>query len=292
MSTVIIPYKTIFITQPTGDGGILIENNFKTLADLDSVKTTQIANITANYSLKTETQVVANNLSAETIARIAGDNSLQSNLTSSIDNTMFVIGELSGTVNGIFNSLATYVISAGAISGDNLYLSSDAYSMGERLARISEVGGSQTAASSANAFVQSSAFTIEASGNIMNYVSTGSVTYKQISYDAADVSNTISPSGDFDVLILTNCVNPLSFGTPVNMSEGQQTKIILEPSSPGASIYVTFPANGYTSITETLFNSLWNSTGVKPAAAMFEYTKINSLAGKICTVNYTSLEAV
>jgi hypothetical protein len=194
-----------------------------------------------------------------------------------------------------------------------IVLTADAYSRGERLARISEIGGpgggtaeasanalaqsfTITCAASANAYVQSLAVTVEASANIMNFVEnrpTGSVTYSQISYDAADLSNTITPSGNFNLLVITNCANPLTFGTPVNMSNGQAVKIILEVPSPGSSsLNVTLPTSGYSSITQALFDSLWISTGPKPFAAMFEYTKMNTLSGKVCSVNYISLEAL
>ena len=90
-------YKTIFISQPTGEGGVLIQNNFKTLADLDESKTSQIANITGNYSKKIETQIVIDNLNSEIGARIQGDTtvynaslnisgSLQSQITKNLIN--------------------------------------------------------------------------------------------------------------------------------------------------------------------------------------------------------------
>lgn len=287
------PYKDIFISQPTGEGGVLINNNFKTLADDNYEKTTQIANITANYSLKTETQVVANNLSAEIASRIESDNTVFNSLNSTILN---VSGEIQGQIDQLYVNFSSTIISGASISGDNLYLVGNAYSMGERLARISEVGGSQAFAASANAYIQSVAVTTEASGNIMNYVSnlpTGSVTYNQITYDATDLTDVIAPSGNFNLLIIKNCASPLTFGTPVNMSNGQTVKIILEPPSPGSSMYVTMPVSGYSSITQALFDSLWTSTGTKPAAAMFEYTKLNSAEStKICSVVYTSLESI
>ena len=82
----IVPYKEIFISQPTGEGGVLIQSNFKKLADLNEVKTSQIASITANYSLKTETLTVSNSVIAETSARIDGDTILSNKIDDNVTN--------------------------------------------------------------------------------------------------------------------------------------------------------------------------------------------------------------
>jgi hypothetical protein len=94
---IIEQYKEIFISQPTGEGGQLIQNNFKKLADLNESKTTQIANITASYTLKTETTIISNSLTAETAARIAGDNTVNNNIAAGDALLQSEIDNLSGS---------------------------------------------------------------------------------------------------------------------------------------------------------------------------------------------------
>lgn len=248
----IIPYKTIFISNPTGDGGILIENDLKILADLDADKTSKLQNITANYALSTDVQTVASNLTSETAARIAGDNNLQSEIDSI----------LNGTVNGIFTNLTTLNISADTISGNNLYLVGNAYSMGERLARISEIG------------------TGGGSGSV--------VSYSEKVVDGSVVS-TITPSGNYDVIIYKNCNGSMTIDDVVNwhnVANGQTVKIICE----NTYIYgFTLPTGCYSSITQSDLGSIWGFTGSHPNGAMFELTKFNNDTITNGSIKYTPL---
>lgn len=67
------PYKTIFISQPTGEGGKLIQNNFKILADLNEISTNKV-------------QSLSGNLNSEIINRTNNDILLSTTINTEIEN--------------------------------------------------------------------------------------------------------------------------------------------------------------------------------------------------------------
>jgi len=76
----IIPYKNILISNPTGEGGRLIENNLKTLADGQFANTNSIVAISGSYALKVYADLIASNLEEEIINRTNSDTVLSSNI--------------------------------------------------------------------------------------------------------------------------------------------------------------------------------------------------------------------
>lgn len=103
MST-IEQYKTIFISQPTGDGGKLIQNNFKTLADLNEISVNNIQSISGNLNTEIENRTTADNilnssLNTEIENRTTTDITLQSNIDAIYnDGSLIYTSSVSGSI--------------------------------------------------------------------------------------------------------------------------------------------------------------------------------------------------
>lgn len=113
-------YKMINVIQPIGDGGVIINNNFKIIADNLEKNANDIAAETVNRTVADQT--LQQEINSEIVNRINADANLQTQLIQEISDRNVAEANLQNNINGVTQSLSGYttLLATASISG-NLY---------------------------------------------------------------------------------------------------------------------------------------------------------------------------